>query len=185
MNNAKKVLTAISIGMSISTLLFLLKEYVYQEAMKEQDIFKIMILIFAPLFVIGLLFSCIKTKSKCGNDLICVGLLFTGVLTVLLAYLDVYHLQMLLPLVKTNSVSLVVMWIARVMGGITGLFCGLSVGATIKNGWLHYLCLIASAVALGISANFLCSVFPYQAIIYIVGGLSICASMLNSKKKSD
>lgn len=132
MKKLTKFLTSASIGISLSSVIFLIKDYVYDSAMKEHEIFTILIALFAPLFAVGTLLSVLLPKKFDRQKLLTLGLLFSGIFIILLTYLNIYHLQMLMPLMKTNSITLAVMWIARIMGGLTGLFIGLSFGATVK-----------------------------------------------------
>ena len=134
MKKLTKFLTSASVGISLSSVIFLIKDYVYDAAMKEHEIFTIMIAVFAPLFAVGTLLSVLLSKKIDNQKLLSFGLLFSGVFIILLTYLNIYHLQMLMPLMKTNSVTLAVMWIVRIIGGLTGLFIGISFGATVKNG---------------------------------------------------
>ena len=148
MKKLTKFLTSASIGVSLSSVIFLIKDYVYDAAMKEHEIFTILIAIFAPLFAVGTFLSVLLPKKFDRQKLLSFGLLFSGIFIILLTYLSIYHLQMLMPLMKTNSITLAVMWIARIMGGLTGLFIGLSFGATVKNGVIHYILLVLFAVGL-------------------------------------
>lgn len=142
MKKLTKFLTSASIGISMSSVIFLIKDYVYDSAMKEQEIFTILIALFVPLFAVGTLLSVLLPKKFDRQKFLTLGLLFSGIFIILLTYLNIYHLQMLMPLMKTNSITLAVMWIARIMGGLTGLFIGLSFGATVKNGVIHYILLV-------------------------------------------
>ena len=119
MKKLTKILTSASIGISLSSVIFLIKDYVYDSAMKEHEIFTILIALFAPLFAVGTLLSVLLPKKFDRQKLLTLGLLFSGIFIILLTYLNIYHLQMLMPLMKTNSITLAVMWIARIMGGLT------------------------------------------------------------------
>ena len=110
MKKLTKFLTSASIGISLSSVIFLIKDYVYASAMKEHEIFTILIAVFTPLFAIGTLLSVLLSKKIDRQKLLTFGLLFSGIFIILLTYLNVYHLQMLMPLMKTNSITLVVMW---------------------------------------------------------------------------
>lgn len=180
MKKLTKFLTSASIGLSLSAVIFLIKDYIYDSAMKEQDIFTILIAIFVPLFAIGTLFSVLLSKKIDRQKLLTFGLLFSGIFIILLTYLNVYHLQMLMPLIKTNSITLVVMWIARIMGGLTGLFIGLSFGATVKNGGLHYILLVLFAAGIFALSRFMPALISYEPILYTAGGLSLACALLNS-----
>lgn len=81
---------------------------------------------------------------------------------------------MLMPLMKTNSITLAVMWIARIMGGLTGLFIGLSFGTTVKNGVIHYILLVLFAVGIFAFGRFMPALISYEPILYTAGGLSHC-----------
>ena len=63
MKKLTKFLTSASIGISLSSVIFLIKDYVYDSAMKEHEIFTIMIAIFAPLFAVGTLLSVLLSKK--------------------------------------------------------------------------------------------------------------------------
>ena len=172
MKKLTKFLTSASIGISLSSVIFLIKDYVYDSAMKEHEIFTILIALFAPLFAVGTLLS------------------VSGIFIILLTYLNIYHLQMLMPLMKTNSITLAVMWIARIMGGLTGLFIGLSFGATVKNGVIHYILLVLFAVGIFALSRFMPALISYEPILYTAGGLSLACALLNSyieteKKKNE
>jgi hypothetical protein len=91
---------------------------------------------------------------------------------------------------KTNSITLAVMWIARIMGGLTGLFIGLSFGATVKNGVIHYILLVLFAVGIFALSRFMPALISYEPILYTAGGLSLACALLNSyieteKKKNE
>ena len=181
MKKLTKFLTSASIGISLSSVIFLIKDYVYDSAMKEHEIFTILIALFAPLFAVGTLLSVLLPKKF---DRQCVLRLL------LLTYLNIYHLQMLMPLMKTNSITLAVMWIARIMGGLTGLFIGLSFGATVKNGVIHYILLVLFAVGIFALSRFMPALISYEPILYTAGGLSLACALLNSyieteKKKNE
>lgn len=62
MKKLTKFLTSASIGISLSSVIFLIKDYVYDSAMKEHEIFTILIALFAPLLqlVLCFLFYCRK-----------------------------------------------------------------------------------------------------------------------------
>ena len=67
---------------------------------------------------------------------------------------------------KTNSITLAVMWIARIMGGLTGLFIGLSFGATVKNGVIHYILLVLFAVGIFALSRFMPALISYEPTVY-------------------
>ena len=97
---------------------------------------------------------------------------------------------MLMPLMKTNSITLAVMWIARIMCGLTGLFIGLSFGATVKNGVIHYILLVLFAVGIFALRRFMPALISYEPLLYTAGGLSLACALLNSyieteKKKNE
>ncbi len=190
MKKLTKFLTSASIGISLSSVIFLIKDYVYDSAMKEHEIFTIMIAIFAPLFAVGTLLSVLLSKKIDNQKLLTFGLLFSGIFIILLTYLNIYHLQMLMPLMKTNSITLAVMWIARIMGGLTGLFVGISFGAAVKNGVLHYILLVLFAAGIFALGRFMPELISYEPVLYAAGGLSLACALLNSyieteKKKNE
>lgn len=185
MKKLTKFLISASIGISLSSVIFLIKDYVYEAAMKEHEIFTIMIAVFAPLFAVGTLLSVLLSKKIDNQKLLSFGLLFTGIFIILLTYLNIYHLQMLMPLMKTNSVTLAVMWIARIMGGLTGLFIGISFGATVKNGVLHYILLVLLAAGIFALSRFMPTLISYEPILYIAGGLSLACALLNAYIKTE
>lgn len=190
MKKLTKFLTSASIGISLSSVIFLIKDYVYDYAMKEHEIFTIMIAIFAPLFAVGTLLSVLLSKKIDNQKLLTFGLLFSGIFIILLTYLNIYHLQMLMPLMKTNSITLAVMWIARIMGGLTGLFIGISFGAAVKNSVLHYILLVLFAAGIFALGRFMPELISYEPVLYTAGGLSLACALLNSyieteKKKNE
>lgn len=63
MKKLTKFLTSASIGVSLSSVIFLIKDYVYDAAMKEHEIFTILIAIFAPLFAVGTFLSVLLPKK--------------------------------------------------------------------------------------------------------------------------
>ena len=63
MKKLTKFLTSASIGISMSSVIFLIKDYVYDAAMKEHEIFTILIAIFVPLFAVGTLLSVLLPKK--------------------------------------------------------------------------------------------------------------------------
>ena len=179
MKKLTKFLTSASIGISMSSVIFLIKDYVYDSAMKEHEIFTIMIAVFVPLFAVGTLLSVLLPKKIDRQKLLTLGLLFLGIFIILLTYLNIYHLQMLMPLMKTNSITLAVMWIARIMGGLTGLFIGLSFGATVKNGVIHYILLVLFATGIFVLSRYMPELISYEPVLYIAGVLSLVCSVLN------
>ncbi len=190
MKKLTKFLTSASIGISLSSVIFLIKDYVYDSAMKEHEIFTIMIAIFAPLFAVGTLLSVLLSKKIDNQKLLAFGLLFSGVFIILLTYLNIYHLQMLMPLMKTNSITLAVMWIARIMGGLTGLFIGISFGAAVKNDVLHYILLVLFGAGIFALGRFMPELISYEPVMYTAGSLSLACALLNSyieteKKKNE
>lgn len=94
MKKLTKFLTSASIGVSLSSVIFLIKDYVYDAAMKEHEIFTILIAIFAPLFAVGTFLSVLLPKKFDRQKLLSFGLLFSGIFIILLTYLSIYHLQM-------------------------------------------------------------------------------------------
>lgn len=185
MKKLTKLLTSASIGISLSSVIFLIKDYVYDSAMKEHEIFTILIAIFAPLFVVGTFLSVLLPKKIDRQKLLSFGLLFSGIFIILLTYINIYHLQMLMPLMKTNSVTLAVMWIARIMGGLTGLFIGLSFGVMVKNGVFHYILLVLFTAGIFALSRFMPALISYEPILYIAGGLSLACALLNAYIKTE
>lgn len=97
---------------------------------------------------------------------------------------------MLMPLMKTNSITLAVMWIARIMGGLTGLFIGISFGAAVKNDVLHYILLVLFGAGIFALGRFMPELISYEPVLYTAGGLSLACALLNSyieteKKKNE
>lgn len=68
MKKLTKFLTSASIGVSLSSVIFLIKDYVYDAAMKEHEIFTILIAIFAPLFAVGTFLSVLLPKNLTGKS---------------------------------------------------------------------------------------------------------------------
>ena len=143
-----------------------------------------------PLFAVGTLLSVLLSKKFDNQKLLTFGLLFSGIFIILLTFLNIYHLQMLMPLMKTNSITLAVMWIARIMGGLTGLFIGISFGAAVKNDVLHYILLVLFAAGIFALGRFMPELISYEPVLYAAGGLSLACALLNSyieteKKKNE
>lgn len=181
MKAINKIFTPLCIGMSFFVSFFLLKDYVYAEAMKEQEIFKIQAIIFIPLFLIGFIVSIVLTNKKQVKSIMPYSLLLTGMCVVLLGILNVYNLQMILPLVKTNSITLVVMWITRILGGVIGLFIGLAAGAADKGKLVHFLLLLIS-VEIGFCIKQIAgNEILYAQFYYVIGTITMLCSVLNSK----
>lgn len=67
MKKLTKFLTSASIGISLSSVI-LIKDYVYDSAMKEHEIFTILIALFAPLFAVGTLLSVLLPKNLTGKS---------------------------------------------------------------------------------------------------------------------
>lgn len=181
MKAINKFFTPLCIGLSFFVSFFLLKDYVYVESMKEQEIFKIQAIIFIPLFLIGFIVSIVLTNKKHVKAIMPYSLLLTGMCVVLLGLLNIYNLQMILPLMKTNSISLAVMWITRILGGIIGLFIGLSAGAVGKGKLVHFLLLL-----IGVGIGFCIREIAGNEILYVqfyyaIGTITILCSLLNSK----
>ena len=88
MKKLTKLLTSASIGISLSSVIFLIKDYVYDSAMKEQEIFTILIALFVPLFAVGIFLSVLLPKKIDRQKLLSFGLLFSGIFIILLTYLS-------------------------------------------------------------------------------------------------
>ena len=151
MKKLTKFLTSASIGISLSSVIFLIKDYVYDSAMKEHEIFTIMIAIFVPLFAVGTLLSVLLSKKIDNQKLLAFGLLFSGVFIILLTYLNIYHLQMLI-----------------------------SFGATVKNGVLHYILLVLFGAGIFALGRFMPELISYEPVLYTAGDLSLACALLNS-----
>lgn len=164
-----------------------LPDFIYTSAMREHEVATLSRAIFVPLFAIGLVISALVSHKKKNTKLRDLGLLIMGAMIILLAYLNVYNLQMLLPLVKTNSITSAVMWIARIIGGIIGLFCGFAFGSVLTKGFWQYITFILGGViifALGLLAP---NTIPYELLFYLVGAISFITQILNvhyNKKES-
>lgn len=187
MNKIVEILTAICSAMCSVLALLELPNFIFTSAITDQDVSVLSKSIFIPLFVIGLITSAYLKHKKSNNSLLSIGLLFMGASIILLAFLNVYNLQMLLPLLKTNSISLVVMWVARIMGGLVGLYCGFALGSILTKGIFKYVCFALSAVI----TYLLCLLAPnkisYEVMFYIAGFLSFITEVIfvfsNSKIK--
>lgn len=172
------VLTSISSAMCFVLVLFELPNFIFTSAITDQDVSVLSKSIFIPLFIIGLVVSALLKHKKSNNSLLCISLLFMGAFIILLAFLNVYNLQMLLPLLKTNSISLVVMWVARIMGGLVGLFCGFSFGSILSKGILNYVCFAltcAITLLLGLLAP---EKISYEPLFYMAGLLAFIANLI-------
>ena len=78
MKKLTKFLTSASIGISLSSVIFLIKDYVYDSAMKEHEIFTILIALFAPLFAVGTLLSVLLPKKFDRQKLLTLGTFVFG-----------------------------------------------------------------------------------------------------------
>lgn len=179
MRNLIKSAASFCCAASSVLILFILPNFIYDSAMKEQEISTISKAIFIPLFILFAVISFIYTRKKSNYNLQGIGLLFMGACIILLPVLNVYNLQMLLPLVKTNSISLAVMWIARILGGLTGAFCGLVFGSILSKGVWQYI-----AFALGVAAILLLGTLApekitYELLFFVAGTFSIVIQILN------
>lgn len=179
MRNLIKYAAAFCCAACSVLILFILPNFIYDSAMKEQEVSTISKAIFIPLFILFAVISFIYTKKNSSVNLQGIGLLFMGACIILLSVLNVYNLQMLLPLVKTNSICLAVMWIARILGGLTGAFCGLVFGSILSKGiWQYVAFALGGAVifAFGISAP---DKIPYELLFYSTGALSFITQIIN------
>lgn len=165
--------SAFFLGAVISLVFFLLPPFIAHTALPDQEVSSLSKMLFVPLFLIGTLWSFFYKKKTGKENLLYLGLLFTGVLTVLLAFLNVYHLQMALPLLKTNSIELVVMWMARGFGGLLGLFLGLSFGSLLEKQILPFVFLVIGAVVVVLLGLLAPKILPYEAFFYSIGFLSL------------
>lgn len=68
MKKLTKFLTSASIGVSMSSVIFLIKDYVYNSAMKEQEIFTILIALFVPFLQSVLCFLFYYRKNLTGKS---------------------------------------------------------------------------------------------------------------------
>lgn len=172
-------LTAFCSSAVAAPILFELSDFIYTSAMTEHEVATLSRAIFIPLFVVGLVISALLTGKKKNTRLRDIGLLVMGAMIILLAFLNVYNLQMLLPLVKTNSITTVVMWIARIMGGIIGLFCGFAFGSVLSKGIWQYVAFVLGGAVIfvfGISAP---DKIPYELLFYSTGALSFITQIIN------
>lgn len=160
-------------------ILFILPDFIYDSAMKEQEVSTISKAIFIPLFVLFAVISFIYTRKKSSYNLQGIGLLFMGACIILLPVLNVYNLQMLLPLVKTNSISLVVMWVARILGGLTGVFCGLVFGSILSKGVWQYVSLALGFAAVLLLGTMAPEKITYELLFYAAGAVSIAVQLIN------
>lgn len=170
-------------GAVCSLVFFLLPPFINTTAITDQEVSTLSKAIFIPLFLVGILVSVLYQKKKRKNTFKNLGLLFMGVLTVLLAFLNVYHLQMAIPLLKTNSIELVVMWIARGFGGLLGLFCGFSFGSLLEKRLAPYLFFLLGGIItflLGLAAP---KILPFEILFYTIGFLCLITELIAVCKK--
>lgn len=160
-------------------ILFILPNFIYDSAMKEQEVSTISKAIFIPLFILFGVISFVYTRKKESYNLQGIGLLFMGACIILLPVLNVYNLQMLLPLVKTNSISLVVMWVARILGGITGAFCGLVFGPVLYKGIWQYVAFLFGFVVIVLTGTQAPDKITYELLFLIAGIVSMAVQVLN------
>lgn len=160
-------------------ILFILPNFIYDSAMKEQEVSTISKAIFIPLFILFGVISFVYTRKKESYNLQGIGLLFMGACIILLPVLNVYNLQMLLPLVKTNSISLVVMWVARILGGITGAFCGLVFGSDLYKGIWQYVAFLFGFVVIVLTGTQAPDKITYELLFLIAGIVSMAVQVLN------
>lgn len=160
-------------------ILFILPNFIYDSAMKEQEVSTISKAIFIPLFILFGVISFVYTRKKESYNLQGIGLLFMGACIILLPVLNVYNLQMLLPLVKTNSISLVVMWVARILGGITGAFCGLVFGSVLYKGIWQYVAFLFGFVVIVLTGTQAPDKITYELLFLIAGIVSMAVQVLN------
>lgn len=160
-------------------ILFILPNFIYDSAMKEQEVSTISKAIFIPLFILFGVISFVYTRKKESYNLQGIGLLFMGACIILLPVLNVYNLQMLLPLVKTNSISLVVMWVARILGGITGAFCGLVFGSVLYKGIWQYVAFLFGFMVIVLTGTQAPDKITYELLFLIVGIVSMAVQVLN------
>lgn len=160
-------------------ILFILPNFIYDSAMKEQEVSTISKAIFIPLFILFGVISFVYTRKKESYNLQGIGLLFMGACIILLPVLNVYNLQMLLPLVKTNSISLVVMWVARILGGITGAFCGLVFGSVLYKGIWQYVAFLFGFMVILLTGTQAPDKITYELLFLIAGIVSMAVQVLN------
>lgn len=160
-------------------ILFILPNFIYDSAMKEQEVSTISKAIFIPLFILFGVISFVYTRKKESYNLQGIGLLFMGAFIILLPVLNVYNFQMLLPLVKTNSISLVVMWVARILGGITGAFCGLVFGSVLYKGIWQYVAFLFGFVVIVLTGTQAPDKITYELLFLIAGIVSMAVQVLN------
>lgn len=169
MSKLDKILIAISTAMCSVLVLFELPNFIFTSAITDQEVSTLSKSIFIPLFIIGTVISVLLTHKKDNTKLAYIGLLFMGAFIILLAFLNVYNLQMLLPLLKTNSISLVIMWVARIMGGLVGLFSGFAFGAILSKGVLQYVAFVIAGILMFLLGLLAPNTITYEVLFYIVG----------------
>lgn len=173
MKNAIKSLSAFCAGATAILILFIMPNFIYVTGMAEQEVSTLSKAIFIPLFVVGTIISAIVVNKKNNTVLRDVGLLFMGTFVILLAFLNVYHLQMLLPTLKTNSITLVVMWVARGLGGLTGLFTGFVFGSVLTKGIWQYVGTVLGGVIIFLLSLMCPNILPYEVLFYGLGFLTL------------
>ncbi len=179
MGKLSKVGTAICVAMSSVLVLFELPNFIFTTAMTEHEVSTLSKGIFISLFVIGTIISALLLHKKGNITFANVGLLFMGTFIVLLAFLNVYNLQMLLPLLKTNSICTVVMWIARIMGGLVGLFCGFAFGSILTKGYIQYIAFVLSGALMFILGLLAPDKISYEFLFYLTGVIVFVVEIVN------
>lgn len=178
MNKSIKITTSICVAMCSVLVLFELPKFIFTSAMTEHEVSTMSKAIFIPLFIVGTLISAFMTIKKNNTTLAEVGLLFMGVLVISLAFFNVYNLQMLLPLVKTNSICTVVMWISRVLGGLVGIFCGFAFGSVLTKGFAQYVAFVIAGVAIFLLGLLAPDKLSYELLFYGVGIVTFVINLI-------
>lgn len=179
MKNIVNFIVPFSIGASLCSILLMLNSFVYETAMKEHSIFTVMISLFIPLFLIAFIVSMFIKKMRLASLLLSVSICLLGMFMILIVYLNVYRLQMLLPLVKTNSISMAVMWITRIAGGLIGGLCGFSFGLSCKKSIKYFASLFTGILLIMLFSYITPSFISYESVFYVVGGLCFIGAILN------
>lgn len=183
MDKLSKIATSICVAMTSVLILYELPNYIFTSAMTEHEVSTLSKAIFIPLFIIGTIISALLTHKKDDTKIANIGLLFMGAFLIVLVFFNVYNLQMLLPLIKTNSICTVVMWIARGIGGLIGLFCGFAFGAILTNGYLQYILFVLSAVVMYLLGLLAPDKISYELLFYVTSVMIFITELVNVYRK--
>lgn len=177
-------LKAFLVSASCVLVLFEMPNFINTSAIADQDVSTISKAIFISLFVICTIIGAVVSIKKPNVPLQNIALLFVGANIILLAFLNIYNIQMLLPLLKTNSIGLVVMWVSRILGGLTGAFCGLAIGPLLKKEIIPYIGIVLGGAGVYLICLLCPQTISYEIVFYTIGFLIFVSQIISvfSKK---